>query len=148
MKNNKWDWLVLVLRLFLAVVFIYAGVGKILNPAAFAEDIDNYSMLPYLLVTIMAAIMPWVEVLCGLLLIFGKWIKGATLLLIAMNFVFIIAIGSALARGLDISCGCFAMSDDGIKVGYKRLLEDVVFLVAAVIIYYRAVLSDLNKRTD
>ena len=148
MKNNKWNWLVLILRLFLAAVFIYAGVGKILNPAAFAEDIDNYSMLPYLLVTIMAAIMPWVEVLCGLLLIFGKWIKGATLLLIAMNFVFIIAIGSALARGLDISCGCFAMSDDGIKVGYKRLLEDVVFLVAAVIIYYRAVLSDLNKRTD
>ena len=142
--NKKLDWIVLALRWFLAAVFIYAGVGKILNPAAFAEDIDNYRMLPYLLVTIMAAIMPWLEVLCGLLLIFGKWLKGATLLLIAMNFVFIIAIGSALARGLDISCGCFAVSDDGIKVGYKRLLEDVVFLVAAAIIYYRAVLSGFS----
>ena len=142
--NKKLDWIVLALRWFLAAVFIYAGVGKILNPAAFAEDIDNYRMLPYILVTIMAAIMPWLEVLCGLLLIFGKWLKGATLLLIAMNFVFIIAIGSALARGLDISCGCFAVSDDGIKVGYKRLLEDVVFLVAAAIIYYRAVLSGFS----
>ena len=137
MKDKTWTWVTLILRWIVALVFIYAGVGKILNPTGFAESIDNYRMLPYFLVTIMAAILPWLEVLCGLLLIFGKWLKGASLIVIAMNAVFIVAITSALLRGLDINCGCFSLAADSAKVGIMRLLEDVGLLIAGVIIYRR-----------
>jgi putative oxidoreductase len=148
MESKTHEWLVFVLRWFLAVVFIFAGVGKILDPTLFAEDIDNYRLLPYVLVTIMAAIMPWLEVLCGFLLIVGKWIKGAALLLFAMNLVFIGALSSALVRGLDINCGCFALTNEVTKVGFSRLVEDTVFLIVSAIIYYRSVLTDFVKGTD
>jgi putative oxidoreductase len=131
-KRNGW---IVVLRLLLGGLFIYAGIGKIWNPAEFAGDIDNYRMLPYVLVTLMAAVLPWIEVICGLLIIFGRWLPGASLILIMLNVVFIIAIASAIVRGLDIDCGCFSAAGKASQVGFPRLLEDVLFLAASVIIF-------------
>lgn len=132
MKSN---FFVLILRLILGGIFVYAGVDKVGNPAAFADDIDNYRMLPYIFVSLMAIILPWIEIVAGLLLIFGKFIHGASFTLIVLNIVFIIAIASALARGLDIECGCFSVGENGAHVGVLRLIEDFVFIVMAVLIY-------------
>ncbi len=134
--NNKIEKIVvLFLRWFLGVVFIYAAVGKIMDPSTFAGQIDNYRILPYIFIGPMAAILPWVELLCGLLLIIGRWLNGASLLTIAMNVVFIIAIASAMIRGLDIECGCFSLQSQGSQVGLRRILEDVIFLVSAALIW-------------
>jgi len=127
----------LFLKWIVAAIFIFAGISKILNPAAFARDIDNYRLLPYFLVTIMAIILPWLEVLCGIFLIFGRWRKGAAFILLFLTFIFLIAIGSAVARGLDISCGCFSMTIEGTKVGYTRLAQDIVLFGVIVLINFR-----------
>ena len=108
-----------------------------MNPAAFARDIDNYRLLPYFLVTIMAIILPWLEVLCGIFLIFGRWRKGAAFILLFLTFIFLIAIGSAVARGLDITCGCFSMTVEGTKIGYTRLAQDIVLFGVIVLINFR-----------
>ena len=112
-----------------------------MDPNGFAEQIDNYRVLPYILVTLMAAILPWIEVLCGLLLILGKSIRGSSLILVALNVVFLIAISSAMARGLDITCGCFAVTDEGSRVGFTRLGEDILFVTAAGFVYWKAVVG-------
>ncbi len=134
MRSKSWDRLTLLLRWFVAAIFIFAGTSKILNPDTFARDIDNYRLLPYLLVTIMAIILPWLEVLCGIFLIVGKWKKGAAITLLVLTFMFLIAIGSAIARGLDITCGCFSMTIEGTKVGYTRLVEDVVLFGLIILV--------------
>jgi len=142
MNNKKYAFLDFVIRWVLALVFIYAAAGKILKPAGFVYDIDNYRLLPYIIVTVMAVILPWIEVLCGLLLIFGKWLRGASLILIVLNTVFIIAISSALVRGLDINCGCFTIMESGSKVGLWRIVEDVLLLAMSVWVFSRAGVSD------
>ncbi|MBN1560036.1 DoxX family membrane protein [candidate division KSB1 bacterium] len=126
--------LLLFVRILLGAVFIYAGAGKIINPSAFADAIDNYRIAPYLLVTIMAIILPWVEVIVGLLLVLGRWLHGSSLIIILLNIVFIIAMSSAMFRGLDISCGCFSLGGDAARVGVIRLLEDVVYLLLAIVL--------------
>jgi len=93
------------LRLLIGGVFIYAGVAKALNPAAFAMDVDNFRLLPYALSCAMGVYLPWLEILCGLALIIGILRSGATLLLAGMLVVFLIALISAWARGLDINGG-------------------------------------------
>ncbi len=140
--DKKRNVLVLFLRWLVAIVFIYAGAVKIINPSSFAEAIDNYRILPYLAVTLTAAALPWIELICGSLLIWGKWLRGSSLILIVLNLVFLIAIGSALARGLDISCGCFSESGEGAKVGMARLGEDFILLIATAFIYMKNVLND------
>lgn len=139
-KMNGW----MLLRLLLGGLFIYAGIGKIWNPADFAADIDNYRMLPYLLVTVMAAVLPWVEVICGLLIIFGRWLSGASLIVIMLNVVFIIAIASAIVRGLDVDCGCFSAAGNASRVGVQRLLEDGLFLAASVIIFRHSITGQVK----
>ncbi|MBD3383453.1 DoxX family membrane protein [candidate division KSB1 bacterium] len=128
-------WLI---RVVLAVVFIYSGIVKLINPAAFAVNIDNYAILPWFLVSLMSAVLPWLEVICGLAILSGKWLRGAALWIAAMNVVFIIAIASAMIRGLDISCGCHTTSTEGARVGLQKLAEDIVWLVSSLYLYQSA----------
>lgn len=128
---------VLVIRYALAAVFIYAALGKIIDPAGFAKEIDNYRILPWLPVSLLAATLPWVELGCGALLIVGRWLRPAALILIALNVVFIFAMASALLRGLSIDCGCFSLTEKGSQVGLLRIVEDLVFLGMAVWVYWK-----------
>ncbi|MCU0643046.1 MAG: DoxX family membrane protein [bacterium] len=137
MKIKTWDNLFLIVRWLIAAIFIFAGITKILNPENFARDIDNYRMLPYLLVTIMAIILPWLEILCGIFLIIGKWEKGAAFMLLILTMMFLIAMSSAIFRGLDITCGCFAMTAEGTKVGMTRLIQDSILFGIILIINLR-----------
>ena len=131
--NKKWKKIILiVIRIALAIVFIYAAIPKIIDPTQFAQDIDNYKILPYFAVTILAIILPWLELLVGLFLIVGIWLPAAAFITAALNIVFIIAIASAMYRGLDIDCGCFSTGDS--LVGWKRLFEDFFLLIASVYI--------------
>ena len=121
----------LLLRLALGGVFIFAGVVKIINPAHFAADVGNYRLLAREWVNLFAITLPWIETLAGLLLVAGIWKRASALLIAAMLAVFLIAIGQAVARGLNINCGCFG-TVEGRKVGLEALAQDAAMLAAAL----------------
>ena len=120
----------LILRLIVGGVFIAAGVLKIIDPVTFAADIGNYRLLPHEVVNLMAITLPWIEVVAGLLLVLGIWNRASALILTLLMIVFLIAIGQALARGLDIRCGCFG-TIEARKVGVLALGQDVALLAMA-----------------
>jgi len=130
--SNK--YLLLGLRLVLGGVFIYAAVYKIAEPEDFARSIYNYRMLPEETINLMAIIMPWLELICGIFIIIGSFVRGSAVLIGLMLLVFIIAISSALARGLDISCGCFKVGEGGRLVGLTTLVEDILMVAAVAVI--------------
>ena len=130
--------LVILCRLVLGGVFIYASLDKIANPAEFAKAIGNYHVLPFGLENLLALFLPWLELLTGILLIAGIMVDGATILIISMNIFFIFAISQALARGISIECGCFSVSTEGgSNIGFQTILRDFVYLIMAFIIFYR-----------
>ncbi|MCR4438698.1 MAG: MauE/DoxX family redox-associated membrane protein [bacterium] len=133
----KWWLPYLAVRIVLGIIFVYAAVGKIADPAEFVRDVDNYRLLPYLAVALTAAILPWLELLCGIGLIIGRWTRGSAFLVAVMLVVFLAGLISALARGLDIDCGCFSLGSEASKVSLYRVLEDVLMLAAAVWIWRR-----------
>ena len=94
-------------RIVLAAVFIYAGVAKGLDPAAFAGAIDGYRLLPHPAGAALASYLPWIEIAAGLGVLWPRLRLGAFSLLFFLCLVFGIAIASAWIRGLDITCGCF-----------------------------------------
>jgi uncharacterized membrane protein YphA (DoxX/SURF4 family) len=129
--------LIFLMQVFLGGVFLYACFDKIANPAAFAKAVNNYRIIPESLINLMAIYLPWLELFAGTFLIFGKFVKGSVTIINAMLIVFIIAISIALARGLDISCGCFSTAG-GHRIGFLKLLEDLIYLAIGVIIYWNA----------
>jgi putative oxidoreductase len=94
-------------RLALAAVFIYAGVVKANDIVAFAGQIANYQILPYAWNYLVAAILPYLELLCGMLLLLNRRVRPAVLVLFVLNIIFMLALFSAIIRGFDIDCGCF-----------------------------------------
>jgi hypothetical protein len=96
-----------VVDLIIGGVFIYAGVIKALDPIGFANDIDNYKILPWAIGVRLAFYLPWLEILCGLALIARRLYLGGLSILTALVSIFIAATVAAKARGLDITCGCF-----------------------------------------
>ena len=81
----------------------------------------------------MAIIMPWLELVCGVLIIVGVFLRGSAFWIGLMLLIFIIALSSALARGLDISCGCFSVEGGhGVDVGL--LVRDIIMFFGAIIV--------------
>jgi len=102
------SWLGLAARLYLGWVFLMACVHKVAHPEIFALDIAAYDFLPTELVNLLAIILPWVELVTGVMIVVGFRARAAALLMLLMLISFIIPLASALSRGLDLSCGCFA----------------------------------------
>jgi putative oxidoreductase len=96
-----------IVDLVAAGIFIYAGMLKALDPVQFANDIDNYKILPWPVSVGLAFYLPWVEIFCGLALVFRFLYRGALSILTALIIVFTLATVAAKVRGLDITCGCF-----------------------------------------
>lgn len=122
---------VLVARLLLGGLLIYAGAIKLPDGSQFAEAIANYRLLPAQANQLLAILLPWTEVLVGLLLIFGVWVRASALLALLMFLAFTAAVISALARGLDIDCGCFG-TDTATRVGLHTLLIEAAGILLAV----------------
>ncbi|MBM4131223.1 DoxX family membrane protein [bacterium] len=124
-------WVSLVCRLLVGGIFIWASLDKLAHPAEFAKAIHHYRLVPYALLHPAALLLPAVELLAGVALVAGWQRRGAALLCAAMLAVFVVAIASALVRGLDISCGCFD-TDGGHAVGLDLLWRDLVLLAACL----------------
>jgi len=122
-------WIALPIRLYIGGVFLVACWHKILHPGSFAMDVATYQILPLYLVNLMAIVLPWIELVCGVLIIIGWRTRAAALLIAGMMAVFLAAITIALARGLEMSCGCFAsqsMTED--PISWKTVLRDLGWL--------------------
>ncbi|MFB3903160.1 MAG: MauE/DoxX family redox-associated membrane protein [Acidobacteriota bacterium] len=119
----------IVSRLILGGVFIYASVDKIAHPDQFAEIVYNYKLMPGMTVNIMAIVLPWVEMVAGLFLVLGVWVKDSAAILGALLLVFIGAIGVNLARGLDFDCGCFSTAASHKSASIMLIVRDLVLLL-------------------
>ncbi len=129
------DW---ILRLALAAIFIGAAIAKIADPAKFHAAILTYRMLPEALVPAVALWLPWLELCTGLALLSPRHHRAALWLVVALNVVFLAAIGQAAVRGLDIVCGCFGRPASVRTTGYATyLVRDVAFLAAAAWLLWR-----------
>jgi len=130
--NSVYRFFYHLTRLVLGAVFIYASLDKIFNPGAFAQTVFNYQVLPGALVNLTALILPWLELILGAGLLLNRWMQGASSLAAVLMTVFIGLILFNLARGLDISCGCFSTSLEKGPMDMMTLFRDILFLIVAI----------------
>ena len=115
-------------------IFIYAGVLKVPDPAAFAKDISNFHLVPWPLGVALAFYLPWLEILCGAALFIGWKRTGAIALLTALTAIFIAATVIAYARGIDVNCGCFGKASANLSFGWHLAL-DFAILAALLLLW-------------
>jgi uncharacterized membrane protein YphA (DoxX/SURF4 family) len=130
------SFLALPIRLYLGVVFLFACVHKILEPSNFAVDIATYQILPLSFINIMAIVLPWLELIAGIMLVIGLRSRTGALLVAGMMAMFTVAVAIAVIRGLDMSCGCFASQgavDD--PISWSTVARDAGWLALALYVW-------------
>jgi putative oxidoreductase len=131
-SNKTLRWVTFVLRVVLGGIFVYAAWVKLRLPwQLFAMSIDSYQLLPASIVELLARTLPWFELLLGLVLMTGKWLRitsGVTSLLLLVFFSLIVR---AALKGQEISCGCFG---PGETISWKTMLRDGSMLAGSLFV--------------
>jgi putative oxidoreductase len=100
-------------RITLAGLFLWAGIRKVMEPELFLQDIESYELLPYRWAWLTSIWLPFLEITAGAaLLTTRRWAQAGAVIIGGMLLVFLVAIISAWARGLSLSCGCFGASTE------------------------------------
>ena len=104
-------WISLGASVVLGLVFLTAGVGKVLGEGAFLLQLSTLVMNPAIASAI-AAVLPWVEIILGTLMLTGiapKIAAGTSALLVAS---FIYYNGWMISQGFGFEpCGCLGIME-------------------------------------
>src|SRR5579864_6890432 len=113
-----WRYATLAFRIFLAIVFLVAGLSKVFQPWTFVNTVEGYDMLPTSLARLFGLALPWIEVLLGLYLLIGLFTRITAVATAALLGVFLVALGVQLARGHTGNCGCVVGIDNPIIAAF------------------------------
>lgn len=132
----------LILRLGFGAIFIWSGIAKLKDPITFADTVRNFRLIGDPLAPAMALLIPWIEVVSGVAVMAGKWVRGGAFLLVGALVMFTGAVLISWARGLDITCGCFGRNEE---LNYPvKVFENVLLLIWGVAIWFRAEMEAFN----
>jgi uncharacterized membrane protein YphA (DoxX/SURF4 family) len=129
----------LVARIVLGAVFVYAAYMKLRDPwQLFAMSINSYDVLPLAMAETAARVIPWVELALGLMVISGIWLRISGTILSLVLLTFFTLMVRAYAKGMQINCGCFG---PGEAISWKTLLRDGSMAAAAIAMTWLAFLQ-------
>lgn len=121
-------------RLGLAAVWLVSGAIKAADPDQTYIAVRAYDVLPTDVVSVVATVLPWLELALGVLLLAGLGTRAVAALSALVLVVFVAGVVQAWARGLSIDCGCFGgggqVAPDATAYG-TEVLRDVGFLLLA-----------------
>lgn len=101
------SWISTLARWLLGGVLIAAGAIKMVDLESSVAAVRSYQLLPEQLVVAAGWGLPFVSIVLGLFLLAGAFTRVAAIAGAVFMIVFLIAVASAAARGLDVECGCF-----------------------------------------
>lgn len=97
----------MILRILVSLVFVVAGVLKLRDPIAFSDGIAAFLVFPNGSINALAMVIPWFEIFTGIGILIGRTRSAGALAACGLSACFAVLYASALARGLDVTCGCF-----------------------------------------
>lgn len=127
-----------IVRLAIALLFIYAGVVKAMDPSLFIAQIQGLHLVSYMTAFIVAHVLPMVEILSGVLLLTMKYTCAASTILIGLTSIFIVVLTVLKIAGASVlNCGCFGAWN--FVEGYTpHIVMNVSIIVLLVIHAYRS----------
>jgi uncharacterized membrane protein YphA (DoxX/SURF4 family) len=125
-------WTVRACQLAIGVLFAWAALAKLGDLRGFASQVHNFRIVPLAAENLLALSLPWIELLAALSLVLGLRPRSGALVATGLLGVFTLAILAALARGLDIECGCFGTADAS-RVGLAKVLQNAGMLALAAV---------------
>lgn len=134
---TAYAWVGFAFRLVLGVVLLIAGGLKIGELDQSARAVKAYRLFDPAIAELIGYALPPLEIVIGLLLVVGLFVRWSAIAAGGLMIIFIIGIASVWVRGISIECGCFNAGGDlaGPVNDYeygREILRDVALLAMAV----------------
>lgn len=127
----------LVIRWVLGVIFVYAGLQKIVSPSNFAEVVYGYNLAPGFSVNMIALFLPFLELIFGAALLLGIYPRSASLGIGILLLTFLLVFSINSARGVKFECGCFGVGQHTDMGGVVWLIgRDALYLIAGIYVLW------------
>jgi methylamine utilization protein MauE len=130
-----------VFRVLVGAVLAVAGSAKAFQPETFSIEVDRFQLTPWVLSVVLGYFLPWFEIVTGIALFFRPLYLGALLAVSSLGILFVVAVGSAWWRGLDISCGCFGTLVSGQVNAWHILSALLPFAVGSTLLVHNGRLT-------
>ena len=130
--ENKYT--LLAVRLVLGSILLVAASGKLPDQARFVEVVDSYGLLPPVIAGIYGWSLPWIEIILGVGLVTGFFVRVFAGVNILMIISFMIANGTAVYE--KIFCPCFGGETGLIKTSDALIMDVVMILMALIIVLF------------
>lgn len=101
---REFEW---ISRLVIGGIFVWSGAAHLANPYYFLSTIYQYELTSATVGALVGAYLPFLELVLAMCLLSGTCPRPTWLVTSLLLMFFVGVQGSALARGLMISCGCF-----------------------------------------
>lgn len=139
-RNRILGIAVLLVRVILGGIFVYAGYVKLRDPwQLFAASIASYELVPMWMGEIIAKWFPWFEIAIGVGLIIGRRLLPPSAVFTALLLIFFnVMLWRAFLQGKEIDCGCFG---PGEALTWKTLVRDGSMLAGALLVTWWAFVS-------
>jgi uncharacterized membrane protein YphA (DoxX/SURF4 family) len=92
-------------------------------------SVDSYRVLPEWAVLAVARILPWGELLIGILLLSGFFLRYASFFATALLLLFFVLMLRSYGKGMGIDCGCFGLGE---PLSVKTLVRDGTLLACSI----------------
>ncbi len=148
MKIFHHRWFLLILRVVLGGVFVYAGTLKLVHLLAFADSIATFQLLPSQLINVVALALPPFEILVGAMLLFGIFQRQAAFSLLVLTGIFMLFLFQAAVRGLVVDCGCFGTGKPSAGSAWLALGRDVLLAVGCCWVYLRVFCAERGVKKN
>lgn len=123
-------------RWLLGAVFLYLGLTKALHPVEFLKLLRQYDLTHFaLMLNFLAALLPWFEIFCGLLMLLGVAVRGTALTLTVMLVTFTLLLWHHALQlqaawhipfcAVKFDCGC----GTGVEFICQKLVENILLIL-------------------
>ncbi len=134
----------------LGAIYVVAAIGKLHQPKAFLRAVADYEIVPSVFIPWVAATLPAIELLAGLLLVGGAivvwrrrggWLDNYSLaaawIAAGLLVIFTVVLTINLLRGIKMDCGCFDLLGNYVpflkesEASWRTVVRDLVMLAFA-----------------
>jgi uncharacterized membrane protein YphA (DoxX/SURF4 family) len=116
MSNGLGSGILLGSRLVVGAVLIYAGTSKLQHPISFLESVYKFELFSAGIGQAVAVVVPWLEIVCGAVLLAGTLLREAFLVALGLTVAFVAVQVHAIRNDLHVDCGCFGRGEGSATV--------------------------------
>jgi len=145
-SRNIAYWM-LAARLWVGAVLAFAGFMKLMEPTAnFQASLEQYPLIPSVLLPFLARTVPWIEWIGGSFLVLGYMTRVSAFVSVLFCLGFIVVLSGPFWAGSSAKdCGCFGQGAFALTVSQAYILDWTNLILCSLLVSVKKTIFSLDQ---